>query len=48
MMFALLPSHPGIETIMLSYPASWSITAVLFIIYYVKQFPKPGSRSILP
>lgn len=47
-MFALLPSRPGIETIMLSYPASWSITAVLFIIYYVKRFPKPGSRSILP
>lgn len=39
-MFALLPSHPGIETIMLSYPASWSITAVLFILYYIWRFPR--------
>ena len=32
--------RPGINTIMLSYPVSWSITAVLFIIYYFKAFPK--------
>lgn len=39
-MLFLLPIYPGIETIMLSYPASWSITAVLFIIYYMKRFPR--------
>ncbi|HIY02416.1 MAG TPA: MATE family efflux transporter [Candidatus Blautia faecipullorum] len=38
-MLLLLPVRPGIETIMLSYPASWSITAVLFIIYYIRRFP---------
>ena len=31
--------YPGINTIMLSYPVSWSITAVLFIVYYFMKFP---------
>ena len=39
-MFGLVPVCPGIKTIMLSYPVSWGITAVLFIIYYIKKFPK--------
>ena len=39
-MFGLVPVYPGIKTIMLSYPVSWGITAVLFIIYYIKKFPK--------
>ncbi len=39
-MFVVLPTAPGIETIMLSYPVSWGITAVLFLIYYFKKFPK--------
>ena len=39
-MFGLVPIYPGIKTIMLSYPVSWGITAVLFIIYYIKKFPK--------
>ncbi len=39
-MFGLVPVYPGIKTIMLSYPVSWGITAVLFIIYYIKRFPK--------
>ena len=39
-MFGLVPFYPGIKTIMLSYPVSWGITAVLFIIYYIKKFPK--------
>ena len=48
-MLVLLPVHPGIETIMLSYPASWSITAVLFIIYYIRRFPgSRSSRSLTP
>lgn len=40
-MFAVLPVVPGIDTIMLIYPVSWGITSVLFIIYYIKKFPKP-------
>ena len=39
-MFAVLPVFPGIETIMLSYPVSWGITAILFVIYYIKRFPR--------
>ena len=31
--------YSGINTIMLSYPDSWSITAVLFIVYYFMKFP---------
>ena len=39
-MFGVFPGHPGINTIMLSYPVSWGITEVLFIIYYFRKFPK--------
>lgn len=39
-MLGVFPGHPGINTIMLSYPVSWGITAVLFIIYYFRKFPK--------
>ena len=39
-MFGVFPEYPGINTIMLSYPVSWGITAVLFIIYYIRRFPK--------
>lgn len=39
-LFTMVPGHPGIETIMLSYPISWSITAVLFIVYYIQRFPR--------
>ena len=39
-MFGVFPGHPGINTIMLSYPVSWGIAAVLFIIYYFRKFPK--------
>ena len=38
-LFAFVRSHPGIESIMLSYPVSWIITAVLFVIYYFRRFP---------
>ncbi len=37
--------YPGINTIMLSYPVSWSITAVLFIIYYFMKFPENRSQK---
>ena len=36
--------YPGINTIMLSYPVSWSITAVLFIVYYFMKFPGKKRR----
>lgn len=39
-MFGVFPGYSGINTIMLSYPVSWGITAVLFIIYYIRRFPK--------
>ena len=42
-MFGVFPGYPGINTIMLSYPVSWGITAVLFIIYYFRKFPKVKS-----
>ena len=45
-MFAVLPVFPGIETIMLSYPVSWGITAVLFVIYYIRRFPK-AEKSVM-
>lgn len=35
--FILVPLSPTIETITLSYPVSWGITAVLFIIYWRKK-----------
>lgn len=38
--FVVQSIYPGLNTIMLSYPVSWSITAVLFIIYYFIRFPK--------
>lgn len=39
-LFTVGKMYPGIHTIMLSYPVSWSITSVLFIIYYFWRFPK--------
>lgn len=39
-LFAVTPVYPGIYTIMSSYPISWSITAVLFIFYFRKKFPR--------
>ncbi|WP_418422974.1 MATE family efflux transporter [Blautia sp.] len=43
-MFGVFPTHSGINMIMLSYPVSWGITAVLFIIYYFMKFPKKESQ----
>lgn len=46
-LFTMVPRYPGIDTIMLSYPISWSITAILFVIYYLKRFPQsyPADNS---
>lgn len=38
-LFGYVTLHPGINSIMLSYPVSWVITAVLFVIYYFQRFP---------
>ena len=43
--FLLVPKSPTIETITLSYPISWGITAVLFIIYYYKKQKKLGMEN---
>ncbi|MGN0399280.1 MAG: MATE family efflux transporter [Blautia sp.] len=32
--FAVVPHFPGIKSILASYPLSWALTAILFIIYY--------------
>lgn len=34
------PEHSTLNTVMFSYPLSYVITAVLFVIYYILQFPK--------
>ena len=44
--FLLVPKSPTIETITLSYPISWGITAVLFIIYYYKKQKKLGMENL--
>lgn len=39
----VVPLKPGLETIIFSYPVTWAITAVLFILYYIwksKKLPK--------
>lgn len=53
-----VPKRPGIGTIIFSYPLTWTITSVLFIIYYfwfsslkkyhveIKWFKKKGRRRV--
>ncbi len=38
--FLVVPLAPGISSILLSYPISWALTAVLFIIYYYRYQKK--------
>ena len=38
--FFVVPLAPGISSILLSYPISWALTAVLFIIYYYRYQKK--------
>lgn len=42
--FFVVPLAPGITSILLSYPVSWALTAVLFLIYYY-QYQKKFFRS---
>lgn len=39
-LFGVVTRYPGIDSIMLSYPVSWTITAILFIVYYFSRFPR--------
>ncbi len=43
-LFTIVPLRPEISTIVYSYPITWSVTSVLFIIYYIyftkKQLPE--------
>ena len=39
-LFGVVTRYPGIDSIMLSYPVSWTITAILFIVYYFSSFPR--------
>ena len=34
--FVMLPRYPRLETVMISYPISWVLTSVLFILYYLR------------
>ena len=36
----MLPIHREIITIIFSYPISWSITALMFIFYYLRESRK--------
>ena len=45
-MFGVFPVYSGIKTIMLSYPVSWGITAILFIIYYFLKFPRTKEQIL--
>lgn len=41
----IVPLRPVLETVIFSYPITWTITAVLFIVYYLKKFRKYSSTS---
>lgn len=35
-----VPIHPGIDTIIYSYPVTWIVSAILFIVYYIYKIRK--------
>lgn len=46
--FLAVPHWPGVETILMSYPISWGLTAFLFVIYYYwdqKKFYKTHTEE---
>lgn len=50
--FIMVPVIPDIKTVIVSYPISWSITSLLFILYYncfsrMKHLPKTGRSEEL-
>ena len=36
-LFTVVPHHPSLQMIVVSYPLSWTITSVIFVIYYSKR-----------
>ncbi len=32
----VLPHYPVLETVLVSYPISWTVTSILYIIYYAR------------
>lgn len=47
-LFFIVPLAPGLNTIVLSYPVTWAITAVMFIVYYcyrAKKWPKSYAKK---
>ena len=36
-LFTVVPHHPALKMIVLSYPISWTITSVIFVIYYARR-----------
>lgn len=49
-LFFIVPLAPGLNTIVLSYPVTWAITAVMFIVYYcyqAKKWPKSSAKKRL-
>ena len=47
-LFFIEPLAPGLNTIVLSYPVTWAITAVMFIVYYCyrsKKWPKSSAKK---
>lgn len=45
-LFTIVPLRPEISTVIYSYPITWSVTSVLFILYYIYYTKKqlPGRR----
>lgn len=41
--FLIVPRHPALSTIVLNYPVSWTCTAVLFVLYYLRKTRHWGS-----
>ena len=47
-LFFIVPLAPGLNTIVLSYPVTWAITAVMFIVYYcyrARKWPKSSAKK---
>ena len=36
-LFAVVPQYPSLQTIVMSYPISWTITSIIFAIYYSRR-----------
>ena len=34
--FLILPHYPSMDTVLVSYPVSWVVTSLLYILYYLQ------------